>query len=96
MRWLGVGPYGNRADDIVLLARSGRTIPIEQRYCFSGPYRSWHGSPSEQESHIPLVLACQGKDGKDLHGLASRASDRESTLTTRCNSLARAILGKSE
>jgi hypothetical protein len=74
MRWLGVGPYGNRAGDIVLLARSGLTIPIEQRYYFSGPYRSWHGSPSEQDSHIPLVLACQGKDGKDLQDLVERVA----------------------
>jgi hypothetical protein len=74
MRWLGVGPYGNRAGDIVLLARSGLTIPIEQRYYFSGPYRSWHGSPSEQDSHIPLVLACQSKDGKDLQDKVGRVA----------------------
>jgi hypothetical protein len=93
MRWLGVGPYGNRAGDIVLLTRSGLTIPIEQRYYFSGPYHSWHGSPSEQDSHIPLVLACQSKDGKDLHDLVRRVvGSQPSQLDV--TPLVRAILGK--
>ena len=93
MRWLGVGPYGNRAGDIVLLARSGLTIPIEQRYYFSGPYRSWHGSPSEQDSHIPLVLACQGKDGRDLQDLVGRvAGNHPSQLDM--TPLVRSILGR--
>jgi hypothetical protein len=93
MRWLGVGPYGNRAGDIVLLARSGLTIPIEQRYYFSGPYRSWHGSPSEQDSHIPLVLACRGRDGKDLQDLVGRvAGSQPSQLDV--TPLVRAILGR--
>ena len=93
MRWLGVGPYGNRAGDIVLLARSGLTIPIEQRYYFSGPYRSWHGSASEQDSHIPLVLACQGKDGRDLQDLVERvAGSQPSQLDV--TPLVRAILGR--
>jgi hypothetical protein len=93
MRWLGVGPYGNRAGDIILLARSGLTIPIEQRYYFSGPYRSWHGSPSEQDSHIPLVLACQGKDGKDLQDLVERvAGSQPSQLDV--TPLVLAILGR--
>ena len=93
MRWLGVGPYGNRAGDIILLARSGLTIPIEQRFYFSGPYRSWHGSPSEQDSHIPLVLACQGKDGSDLRDLVQRvAGNQPSQLDV--TPLVRVILGR--
>ena len=93
MRWLGVGPYGNRAGDIVLLARSGLTIPIEQRYYFSGPYHSWHGSPSEQDSNVPLVLACQGKDGSALQDLVGRvAGSHPSQLDV--TPLVRAILGR--
>jgi hypothetical protein len=93
MRWLGVGPYGNRAGDIVLLSRSGLTIPIEKRFYFSGPYRSWHGSPSAQDSHIPLVLACQGKDGKDLRDLVGRVTGSQPSQLD-VTPLVRAILGR--
>lgn len=93
MRWLGVGPYGNRAGDIILLARSGLTIPIEQRFYFSGPYRSWHGSPSEQDSHIPLVLACQGRDGEDLQDLVERVARRQPSQLD-VTPLVRVILGR--
>ena len=93
MRWLGVGPYGNRAGDIVLLARSGLTIPIQDRYYFSGPYRSWHGSPSEQDSHVPLVIACQGKNGTELKDLVRRvAGPQPSQLDV--TPIVRVILGK--
>jgi hypothetical protein len=54
---LAAGPYGHRAGDILLLARSGTVRPIEDRYYFSSRYRSWHGSPEEQDSRIPLVVA---------------------------------------
>lgn len=37
MQWLGAGPYGDRAGDIVLLARSGLERPIEERFYFSKP-----------------------------------------------------------
>ena len=58
MRWLSAGPYGDRAGDILLLTHSGLERPIEDRYYFSGLYHSWHGSACEQDSHIPLVVAC--------------------------------------
>jgi hypothetical protein len=69
MRWLSAGPYGNRAGDILLLARSGLTRPLEGRFYFSGPHHSWHGSPSLQDSHIPFILARQGKTGTQLQSL---------------------------
>ncbi len=92
MRWLGVGPYGDRAGDIVLLARSGLTIPIQDRYYFSGPYRSWHGSPSEQDSHIPLILACPGKEGAELRDFATRVVGIQPSQLD-VTPLVRAILG---
>ena len=93
MRWLGVGPYGDRAGDVILLARSGLTIPIEDRYYFSGPYRSWHGSPSPQDSHVPLILACQGKNGAALRDLVTRvAGTQPSQLDV--TPLVRAVLGR--
>lgn len=69
MRWLSAGPYGNRAGDILLLARSGLTRPVEERFYFSGPYYSWHGSPSLQDSHIPFIVSHQGKTGTQLQSL---------------------------
>jgi hypothetical protein len=59
MQWLSAGPYGNRSGDVLLLSKSGLNIPIQKRYYFSGPYHSWHGSASWQDSHVPLILARQ-------------------------------------
>src|SRR5258708_32268048 len=59
MQWLSAGPYGNRSGDILLLSKSGLDRPIQKRYYFSGPYHSWHGSASWQDSHIPLIVARQ-------------------------------------
>ena len=69
MRWLGVGPYGNNAGDIVLLTRSGLDRPIAGRYYFSAPYHSWHGSPSRQDSHIPFIVAQKDTSGDQLKKL---------------------------
>jgi hypothetical protein len=35
MRWLSAGPYGNRAGDILLLARACTNLPIQSRYFFA-------------------------------------------------------------
>jgi Type I phosphodiesterase / nucleotide pyrophosphatase len=66
MRWLSAGPYGDRAGDILLLTKTGLDRPIERRFYFSGPYNSWHGSASWQDSHIPLIVACPSLSGADL------------------------------
>jgi arylsulfatase A-like enzyme len=71
MNWLSAGPYGHRAGDILLLARSGLERPIEQRFYFASPYRSWHGSPTEQDSHIPLLLARKGDVGERLQAIVN-------------------------
>jgi hypothetical protein len=57
LRDLAVGFRGERAGDIMLIAHNGdRDIP-DERYYFASPYRSWHGSPSKQDSEIPLIVA---------------------------------------
>ena len=66
MQWLSAGPYGNRSGDILLLSKSGLNIPIQKRYYFSGPYHSWHGSASWQDSHVPLIVARQNYPGAKL------------------------------
>ncbi len=81
MRWLSAGPYGNRAGDILLLTRSGLNRPIERRFYFSGPYNSWHGSASAQDSHIPLIVASPSHPGSELKALVERiAGDKPSQL----------------
>jgi hypothetical protein len=57
LRDLAAGLRGERAGDIMLLAHNGdRDIP-DERYYFASPYRSWHGSPSRQDSEVPLIVA---------------------------------------
>jgi hypothetical protein len=57
LRDLAVGVHGERAGDILLLAHNGDRDRPEERYYFAAPYRSWHGSPSKQDSEIPLIVA---------------------------------------
>lgn len=66
MDGLATGPWGHHAGDVLLLARTGPQLPIQQRYYFSGRYHSWHGSPTDQDSRIPLVVALPGGDGRQL------------------------------
>jgi hypothetical protein len=73
MRWLGDGPYGDRAGDIVVLAKAGMSSPIQDRYYFSiATYYAWHGSLSLQDSHIPLIVAKTDVSGEDLKGTVDR------------------------
>jgi len=57
LRELAVGRFGERAGDILLLAHDGDREKPEDRFYFSEPYRSWHGSPSKRDSEIPLIVA---------------------------------------
>jgi Type I phosphodiesterase / nucleotide pyrophosphatase len=74
MRWLSHGPHGDRAGDILLLTKTGLDRPIQDRYYFSSLYHSWHGSASEQDSHIPFVVACSRCDGESLHKLVDKVA----------------------
>ncbi|HEX5819016.1 MAG TPA: alkaline phosphatase family protein [Gemmatimonadales bacterium] len=69
---LTLGPYGDHAGDILLLARTGSERPIEERFYFSHEYRSWHGSPTRQDSEIPLVVARADMRGADVRALVHR------------------------
>src|SRR6266481_5994061 len=81
MRWLSVGPYGNRVGDVLLMTKSGLNRPIEKRFYFSGPYSSWHGSASMQDSHVPLIVANPSVSGADLKVLVDKvAGDRPTQL----------------
>ena len=54
---LAVGVHGERAGDVLLLAHNGDREKPEERYYFAAPYRSWHGSPSKQDSELPFIVA---------------------------------------
>jgi Type I phosphodiesterase / nucleotide pyrophosphatase len=74
MKWLGAGPFGNRAGDIILLARTGGDVPIEQRYYFAAhSHYSWHGSADWLDSNVPLILARQASSGDDLRHIVKGA-----------------------
>ena len=67
MNGLSAGPYGNRAGDILLLARACTNLPIDERHFFSAAsHYTWHGSACEADSHIPFILAQQGGSGERL------------------------------
>ena len=57
LRDLTIGPYGDRAGDVILLAHNGDRERAEERFYFAPPYRSWHGSPSKLDSDVPLIVS---------------------------------------
>lgn len=61
--WLLDGPAGYLAGDLLLMARSGAWVPSAERFYFSHPYHSWHGSAHAQDSRIPLLVARAGTPG---------------------------------
>jgi hypothetical protein len=70
MQWLGAGPYGNKAGDIVLLAKACTQLPIEQRFYFASvTHYTWHGSACEQDSHIPFILAQVAGSGERMRSI---------------------------
>jgi len=79
MKWLGAGPHGNRAGDIIVLPHFSTQDPIEQRYYFGPRYYSQHGSPSLQDGHIPFVLARSNFSGKRLREIALPKIDAQPT-----------------
>jgi hypothetical protein len=77
MNWLGTGPYGNRAGDIVLLSKSG-TSPIDRRYYFAAePHYTWHGSADESDSYVPLVLIQVGGSGDSMRRIVRAEVGRQ-------------------
>jgi hypothetical protein len=75
MKWLGVGPYGNRAGDVVLLARACENLPIEDRYFFAGlTHYTWHGSACETDGRVPFVLAQRGGSGAKIRALVRKVA----------------------
>jgi hypothetical protein len=73
MRDLAVGPFGARAGDVLLVAVNGNRERPEERYYFASRYRSWHGSPSRQDSEIPLIVANPKRTSAELARVVEKA-----------------------
>jgi hypothetical protein len=71
---LAAGPYGHRAGDVLLMARTGMHLPVEQRFYFSSSYHSWHGSATQQDSEVPLLVAHPGATGAQVRARVQRAA----------------------
>ncbi|CAN5781995.1 hypothetical protein BH23GEM11_BH23GEM11_04990 [soil metagenome] len=63
---LGVGRYGHRSGDVMLLSRYREEDPVTERFYFSALYRSWHGSPSRQDSEILFAVARPASSGTEV------------------------------
>lgn len=63
---LAVGPHGERAGDILLVAHNGDRDHPSERHYFASRYRSWHGSPSRGDSELPLIVARGDKEAGDI------------------------------
>ena len=63
IRALSEGPMGHRAGDVMLLTPSGLERDVQDRFYFSGPYRSWHGSPNRSDSNIIFTVMQVGTGG---------------------------------
>lgn len=85
MNWLSAGPYGNRAGDILLLARACNNLPLQDRYYFAAStHYTWHGSACKGDGHIPFILAQVGGSGARLRTLMKKfggESPSEMSLT---------------
>ncbi len=66
LRDLAVGPHGERAGDVLLLAHNGDRSQVQDRYYFASLYHSWHGSPSKEDSRIPLIVAHPKRTSAEL------------------------------
>ena len=79
---LAAGPYGHRAGDVLLMARTGMHLPVQQRFYFSSSYHSWHGSATRQDSEIPLLVAHPAATGAAVRARVQRAAgDRLTQLS---------------
>jgi predicted AlkP superfamily pyrophosphatase or phosphodiesterase len=79
LRDLAVGRYGERAGDVILVARNGQGAAPEGRYYFSSsPQESVHGSASKRDSEVVLILAHPHRSVAELertaHGILGRDS----------------------
>jgi hypothetical protein len=79
LRDLAVGPHGDRAGDVLLIAHNGDREDPADRYYFATPYRSWHGSPSKKDSEVPLIVSKREATSAQIRARVARVlGDRPS------------------
>lgn len=78
---LAVGPHGDRAGDLLLLARTGPDRPIAERFYFAAPEHSDHGGAHLQDSRIPFLLAHPARSGAQLRAFVREAAGDVPTQT---------------
>ena len=97
LRDLAVGAHGERAGDIILIAHNGDQDSPDKRYYFASLYRSWHGSPSKQDSEIPLIVAHPRRTTAQLAAFTKKVigeSPRQQKITDLLLALRAAELSK--
>ncbi len=72
LRDLATGERGERAGDVLLIARNGAEEDVEARRYFADVYHSWHGSPSRKDSEIPLIVAHPKKTASQIAALTRK------------------------
>lgn len=77
---LTLGPYGNRAGDVILVAHNGDRKEIAERYYFASLYHSWHGSPSIKDTQVPFILAHPTKKRAELQSHVSQAMQADNSV----------------
>jgi hypothetical protein len=77
LRDLAVGPHGERAGDVMLIAHNGDRDTPDERFYFAARYRSWHGSPSRQDSEVPLIVGHPGMPAAALGARVQRVLGAE-------------------
>jgi hypothetical protein len=72
LRELAVGRYGERAGDVLLIAKDGDGDGPAGRHYFNGaPQRSIHGSPSRADSEVPLIVANRARSAEELRAITT-------------------------
>lgn len=95
MKWLGDGPYGGRAGDIVILDKASSAIPIQDRYyTATAAHYSWHGSPDMSDSNVPLILALDGGSGAVMQDIVENVSHGETLSEMDVTPLVLALIGR--
>ncbi len=79
MRELAVGVHGERAGDILLIAHNGDRDDRANRFYFASEYRSWHGSPSRDDSEIPLIIGHRRHSRAEIGAWAKRVLGSQPT-----------------
>jgi hypothetical protein len=81
LRDLAVGRYGERAGDVMLIARGG--------YYFNKvPYHSIHGGPTRREGEVAFIVAHPGRDSPSIAALVTGTTGR----ATRQDDVARVLM----